>query len=434
MEPFERISLFLLYLWCALPLAAAAGYFIFGTLHKYDLCMSYSGTKAYTDMMMFLGACTIVFWLIFVIGRLICAGDHMWHMAKTEPWHFLLLGMLTWSVVSTFRARNVLWAIIGTGYRKDGLLSYFIYAAVMGCGFLINSRERRHSVLKWFAGVANIIALLMMFQEWNMPLVTDYINNTRAAVFYNSNHLAYYLCMSILCLAGLFVYETSTKNQIYYALAMGFQTYVMIVNNTFGSYLAVLVGVVAVVIFGARKQQKMSWKMWIPVGIVLLLSLLSCLGGIPSSSGENLWDNIRALFVDTQKVASNAEDASSAGSGRILLWVTAVKMIGERPLFGWGPEMLYGEYARITGYDRPHNEYIQHAVFLGIPALLMYLAALLTLFIHQWKHLPKLQETTVIAAGAVVAYLFSAIFGNTMFYTTPYFFMLLGFAAGRPKG
>ena len=108
-------------------------------------------------------------------------------------------------------------------------------------------------------------------------------------------------------------------------------------------------------------------------------------------------------------------------------------MIPKRPIFGYGPEQLDEELSEIMWVDRPDNEFIQHAIFLGIPGLVYYLTALIWLFAHQWRVMKRLDATTLVAAGCVIAYLVSSMFGNTMFYTTPYFYMFLAFAAGRAK-
>jgi len=83
--------------------------------------------------------------------------------------------------------------------------------------------------------------------------------------------------------------------------------------------------------------------------------------------------------------------------------------------------------------DRPDNEFIQYAVFLGIPGLAFYLLALISMFIKQWLQMKKLDVTTIVSAGCVVAYLVSSMFGNSMFYTTPYLFMFLALASAAPK-
>lgn len=108
---------------------------------------------------------------------------------------------------------------------------------------------------------------------------------------------------------------------------------------------------------------------------------------------------------------------------------------------GYGPEGLTGKFTEQTthpdgcghdhtsGIDRPQNEYLQHAAFMGIPALLFYLAAMITMFIYRIKNIHNASADVLIAFCAVAAYLISAFFGNTVYYTAPFFFMLLGMAA-----
>lgn len=95
----------------------------------------------------------------------------------------------------------------------------------------------------------------------------------------------------------------------------------------------------------------------------------------------------------------------------------------------YGPEQLNDQYWKSTVTDRPANEYIQHMVFLGIPGLILYLGALITMLVCQLKKIKKLELTTIAAAVCVIAYAVCAFTGNTMFYTTPYMFMFLGMAA-----
>ena len=109
-------------------------------------------------------------------------------------------------------------------------------------------------------------------------------------------------------------------------------------------------------------------------------------------------------------------------------------MIPKRPVFGYGPEMLDEELAEVMWVDRPDNELIQYGIFLGIPGLAFYLISLIWLFVNQWKKINDLDTITIVAAGCVIGYLISSLFGNSMFYTTPYFFMILAFSSGRAKG
>lgn len=137
--------------------------------------------------------------------------------------------------------------------------------------------------------------------------------------------------------------------------------------------------------------------------------------------------NMSILSKDINKIVIQDETSGSAGTGRWVLWVNAMKFIKEKPLFGHGLDNL-GElyYPLGVGTDRPHNEYLQYAAHLGIPALLFYICGIGSIFIKSYKNRTNLTDTTLVTLGVVAAYLVSACFGNTMYYTTPYFMMLLG--------
>jgi O-antigen ligase len=85
------------------------------------------------------------------------------------------------------------------------------------------------------------------------------------------------------------------------------------------------------------------------------------------------------------------------------------------------------------GTDRPENEYIQYMVFMGIPGLVMYMGALISMMICQLKKIKKMELITIASAGCALAYAAGACFGNSMYYTTPYFYMFLGMTARTIK-
>lgn len=121
------------------------------------------------------------------------------------------------------------------------------------------------------------------------------------------------------------------------------------------------------------------------------------------------------------------------------LWKACLKMIPESPILGYGPEQLNEKYAGelggvlAGGTDRPENEYIQYMVFMGIPGFAMYIGALISMMICQLKKIKKLELITIASAGCALAYAAGACFGNSMYYTTPYFYMFLGMTARTIK-
>ena len=264
-----------------------------------------------------------------------------------------------------------------------------------------------------------------MLQDYGV--VTNVFKLERATVFNQFNHMGYYLNMSVLVMTGLFLMEDNKKRKILCTAGIAFQIYCLIVNNTFGGYLGTVVGVISVCLIYVIKTKKKN-VIVVPIAILIVLSIMSSVGLVPSSGKSNIGGDFIKLFKDTQSIATGADDMDKAGTGRMIYWKACFKMIPESPIVGYGPEQLNDQYWESTFTDRPANEYIQHMVFLGIPGLILYLGALITMLVCQLKKIKELELTTIAAAGCVIAYAVCAFTGNTMFYTTPYMFLFLGMA------
>ena len=133
--------------------------------------------------------------------------------------------------------------------------------------------------------------------------------------------------------------------------------------------------------------------------------------------------NVRVTYSDAKTMDTN----NAGGSGRIGLWKDNIKLIKEKPLLGYGPEGTYTYYIKgEIESERPHNEYIQHALYMGVPAGIAYIVALITLFITMIKKLKYLPKELIAMGVIVFTYYVSAFFGNTLYNTVPYFFMFLG--------
>ena len=85
------------------------------------------------------------------------------------------------------------------------------------------------------------------------------------------------------------------------------------------------------------------------------------------------------------------------------------------------------------GISNPHNELLTYALFFGVPAAVCYTVAVLMIFLRHlvsgaWK-----DPYALMAFSAALAYFISSFFGVAMFYTTPFFFIMLGYSSGKGK-
>lgn len=426
---WDKCAAFILMFWCIQPVITAAA----------QIYHPVAGAVTGSSLFFLSGIAACIICVLYLTKKITHEGTGFFTgLWKTRRPYIFLAAMLLWGGAAAFFADFRYTAFFGSAYRLDGYLSYCIYAGFFGCAAIIGSREKLLRIIRCFVlvsvvlGIMSLIAMIPFFSQTpNIYCISlRYMRGT--SMFYNINHYGYYLVMVILCAAGLFVNEKNRARSAGWLAVMLFNVWVLVDNNTFGCFLAALLALAAAgFIYKAAGSGKL--RAFIPVIAFVLLS--ACL-----TPFYGIMRNFDVLKNDISKF-SNEEDESTAGSGRWTLWVQTAELIARRPVFGYGPECLLGRFTRkitdesgaekiiVSFQDRPHNEYLQHAAFMGVPALIFYLAALISLLADRIKRVRKLPVPVIIAGCAVIAYAVSAFFGNTMYYTAPFYFILLGMAA-----
>ncbi len=348
-------------------------------------------------------------------------------------WDFALAAMLLWSCISAFLSENRSYALTGAPFRHDGLDAYFIYAGMYVCAKAVKSEKKQIWMMRGMMIAISLLSLLTVLQvndSWvqNWGKIGDNITGFEvyaAAIYLNTNHFAYVLTIGLMAMAGLVIIEKKLAAKIAALLLFALNLWALIINDTFGSYIGVLFGIVFLAVITLVKDQKRYKEV---IGIIAVFLIVSM---IMNSGDKLLSKNFDMAYQDSKTMDTN----DFGGSGRIGLWKETLKCIKEKPVFGFGPEGLYDRlYEAGLQNDRPHNEYLQHAAFLGIPGLLFYLTALITLLVYCLKNLKKIPMVFITLGGIVFGYCVSAFFGNTLYYTTPYYFMFLGLLASCNEG
>ena len=433
----ENIAPFILLLWCLLPLGMSIYIFIIGSvgglpsLEKMVAQGFEPGTFnyriilfAYVSAFHALGIVTVC----FSTGVFAFKAKSIWKSAviKIRPWFYLFLALLAWSAISMFFSPSLTHAFLGDYYMNDGFSSYLFYACVFICASIIEKESYIRFLLRSFCIVVCYLALIMIIQEWTRSPFLDYCFPSYCAVTFNQfNHFGYILSMAALALAGLYLHDRRGDGgfRFVYLAGFGLTVYAILVNDSFGALVTIVAALPVAYVFYARHGGKWRFGVILPALVMAAVIAAYALGLAPNH--QTLANNLSQFGTDISNIATGAEEAASAGTDRLTLWRDTLKRISQRPIFGFGPEGFYGEYA-ITDNKTPHNEYLQIAGYLGIPALLMYLGALLTLARDHWKRIRELSPMVVAVSGATVAYLISACFGNPVFNTAPYFWMFLG--------
>ena len=269
-----------------------------------------------------------------------------------------------------------------------------------------------------------ILSIFAFINPTNTFFFQNHHNTQWAGMFFNSNHFGYVLTLATtLSGIGFILLEKRwEKITSLGLLALFCATSFMV--DTLGSLIGIFVTFIIMPIFLSIKNKKFKWEYLIPIVTFLILSFAL----IPLGNGtyystyksfcSQLVDLVKDFIIvltDIANPAPSTDIAKQAGTNRWELWLDAFAQIKKSPIIGSGDVML-----------RPHNEYLQYAQVWGLPSTLIYVSAFIVILVKAIKHTKKLSNLTLCLIFPVIAYLISALFGNTMPHTTPFFALFLG--------
>lgn len=334
------------------------------------------------------------------------------------------------STISTFLSSNIALSIFGEEYRGNGLISFFSYAGYILLGMSLN-KKNRNMVLHILCYVSFIMAIFTLFPGWIyntiLPAYTKY-----TGIFFNINHYGYYLAYTIIACVYL-MFNDKTKLMklvdlvIYITLVC-----MLIVNDTFGSYLAVLFTLLLTLVYCIKKKIFVHY-IFLIIPFVILSLFIKVDGRYP------VYENFKSLAIDVgivkEEVIDNGiqdeynydSEILYVGNYRGALWVYGLKFTKEKPLFGFGLDNLGEEYWKYgIPFDMPHNLFLNLSATIGIPGMLFYVIGLLIVIIKGIKNYNKKGHLDNLMCAVIITHFVSSMFGNTMYYVTPYYVIILG--------
>lgn len=422
-EIAEIIIYILLFLWIIMP--------VLQTFNIFDKTID----KWYFILMKTIGIVGITLSTFSIYDKIRNSENKKEKLKELLPIFMFVIYMI-WTLFSCYQADRKRQAFYGNSYRKEGYYMYINYAGYFLCAFLLKNEKFRKVLLNTFLIVSIFLIIISRITLGGELYPQYFINNEiEDSVFHQFNHYGYYLMMALICSLGLFIKEKNKILKILYAIAYTIIGYALIYNNTFGCYLAVCMFFVLYAIYCLIK--KIDRKVFFTALAIFII--LSC---VTFKDGENLaYENLKEFAFDIKSVITKimnldaegeeAEEINKnfedAGTYRMELWVNGINFIAKRPIIGYGPDNLKDHYLKMgVDQDRPHNLLIYLACVSGIPGMIIYLTAVGIIVVKGIKRLLSKNEDSMIYLIIVITYLMSAMFGNSMYYTSPYFFIFLG--------
>lgn len=354
----------------------------------------------------------------------------------------MLLIFLTLIELSTAFSPNKYTSVYGLINRKEGLISYFCYFSVFLFSYRFIDKEKLNKVFSGVAIVSMVVSIYGILQHYQL----DFLPRNSAmrgysgtyTFFDNPNFFGSYLVLVLLITIPLYLNTTIKKYQALYFASLCLAFVALIFSNTRSGYVGVFLGLVFITLFVVLKRKHL-WKKWaaLAVSMGILLSLINM-----TEQGHYV-NRINSVVKDSYSVATN-RSTGHEGSSRIFIWKNSLPLVKEYFWVGAGPdsfEFVYPnnkknkEFLSNSIVDKAHNEYLQIAITLGVPALLTYLG-FLYLILRRAFHAVKLAEGNekIIIYGliaTIIGYLVQAFFNISTVPVAPIFWSILGITLAK---
>ena len=387
----------------------------------------------------------MVMWIIvYILGKIKVNGNGIkgffLTIQKKQPWLLWWLILLAWTIVPVMCSVDPMGSIFGIDQLASGYISHFYMFGVMGCAFMISDRKQKETVVWLFIVSTDILSVIMLAYEYDIPFLKSFSAAPGVSVYTNSNHYGYIITMAYMAITGIYYMSLFEKNKSVRLLkkmiclvSFVVHAFAMVVNDTLGSYLAIVFTVVIMPILWFIRTKKFKIEYILPLIIIVVFTVVSYEGYIYTKLGSSIGQSLVVFVQDLFKVSQKSEGYEHAGTDRIGLWIDTIKKIKERPIVGYGPDIVVDRNGNWILWNTPHNEFLECAFFMGIPGLILYLGGLIQLFIIKIKRIKKLSLYELMTAGVIIGYLTSSFFGVRKFNTACYFFMFIGLLLKEEK-
>ena len=180
--------------------------------------------------------------------------------------------------------------------------------------------------------------------------------------------------------------------------------------------------------------------------VVVLLPFVLALGLFFSSS--KVRERLTQVETEVHAYSPQADSVTSSGL-RLVFWSSAVHLIAQRPLQGFGVGSWSTEFNRlqreknpahvdIDGNGNPHQEYLLWGVQLGIPGILLLLALMVSVLrdsLKMEKRCARATQSTLVALAVACLFnasLYDAQIGD-FFCVLLGLLLALGLGASQPR-
>ena len=358
---------------------------------------------------------------------------------------YILVIFIALLSLSTIFSADIYTSVVGAWTRHEGYLTWLVYLSVFYFFYrVINyndfSPEKLMKNLFVVSAVISIYGILQHFDYDFISLIVPWESPTSSIAFFdNPNFYGTYLVLTMGLGMGLYLIAREKKPLLFYGIVMTLMTTVLLYTNTRSAWIGLAI-VALFYTFTIVKQYKL-WKKW----VFLLLAMGIIAVGINASEGNRY---LGKIFITLEESGDLLDEGLTGheGSSRLIIWQKDLTILDDYFWIGSGvdthaivfpatPDELEEYFNnRTIMVDKAHNEYLQLAITIGIPALLVYLLLLFSVYRKTFQALKGANKQQIYILYTLLAvitgYLVQAIFNISVVSVAPILWMFLGIVYG----
>jgi len=351
---------------------------------------------------------------------------------KYDKKDIFILAFLLLAELSLIFSINKTKSLLGEMGRHEGFLMIMTYVLVYYFSkYYFRVYKHFYKILFGITIGISTLAILQFYDlvPFQKALGLQFQKYWTSGTFGNPNFLGSYITIFLPIFMCLFVLRGKKIDLLMSSIVF----WAMLCTLTRSAWVAFGVYSIMGIIYVIYKREKVLIKN----SIILFLTLAIVFGvGDVFSNGRITGRN--SVMINELKTAAKEGIENSMGSGRIEIWKVTLNTIKMHPLLGSGIDTLkdaieeeQSEYYidRIirtkTYIDKAHNEYLQIAATMGIPALILYLLFLFFIIKDNMKGIFK-DKIVLILSLSIIGYLVQAFFNISTIGVAPVFWILIG--------
>ena len=344
---------------------------------------------------------------------------------------FIILAML-----STIFSLNIKSSIFGVNNRYEGILTIITYGLIYYNAkyyFRLNKKILNLGLIVY--SIIFIIAIIQFYMPSKVYILPIFGKGAHGTIG-NTNFMGSFVSLTLP--AFIFGYIFTGKWKYYLTSLLAFSVMWMCIARS--SWVAFAVYALIAIIYLILKKDKTYYKRF----FILLISFIICFSVITVIK-KGTSQIIRKVNVVTSEIkkANSTGVSKEMGSGRIHIWTMTLKLIQEKPILGCGvdslldgliqaaPSELIEFMQKYNGkVDKAHNEYLQIAATMGIPALTVYLLFVISIISSKVKDILKSKKNMLFFL-IIVSYLVQAFFNISVIAVAPIYWFVLGLCQNK---